>query len=236
MHIHQVTAMVSLQINVRLKWFGKATLTPDRTIYWSYDWLRFGERATDRQCLLRSPKAVAYCDRSFLLLVGHRTIGRTRGRAINNDWRRSIATSIVGNRTTSGSHKRSIVWSIVAPDDRSYDQSWNSATDSVTRRMGSDLNPGNISTYYSVNEQSIGGTTGRKVANPVVRLIVRPLTIWNTCSRFQVLSMTIDLVATDLPLAITRDLCDQSYDLCDQSYVLSTICPRLHYFSIAGRS
>ena len=34
---------------------------------------------------------------------------------------------IVGNRTTSGSHKRSIVRSIVAPDDRSYDQSWNSA-------------------------------------------------------------------------------------------------------------
>ena len=35
---------------------------------------------------------------------------------------------IVGNRTTNGSHKRSIVRSIVAPDDRSYDQSWNSAT------------------------------------------------------------------------------------------------------------
>ena len=33
----------------------------------------------------------------------------------------------VGNRTTSGSHKRSIVRSIVAPEDRSYDQSWNSA-------------------------------------------------------------------------------------------------------------
>ena len=45
------------------------------------------ERATDRQCLLRSPEAVAYCDRSFLLMVGHRTIGRTRGRAINNDCR-----------------------------------------------------------------------------------------------------------------------------------------------------
>ena len=33
----------------------------------------------------------------------------------------------VGNRTTSGSHKRSIVRSIVAPEDRSYDQYWNSA-------------------------------------------------------------------------------------------------------------
>ena len=72
-----------------------------------------GERATDRQCLLRSPEAVAYCDWSFLLVVGHRTIGRM----INND------------RTTSGSHKRSIVQPIVAPDDRSYDQSWNSAAE-----------------------------------------------------------------------------------------------------------
>ena len=36
---------------------------------------------------------------------------------------------IVGNRTTSGSHKRTIVRSIVAPDDRSYDQSRNSATE-----------------------------------------------------------------------------------------------------------
>ena len=84
--------------------------------------------------------------------------------------------------------------------------------------MGSDLNPRNISTFYSVSEQSIGGTTGRKVARPVARLIVRPLTIWNRL--LQVLNLTIDLVATDLPISIT-------YDLCDQSYVLSTMCLRL---------
>ena len=60
--------------------------------------------------------------------------------------------------------------------------------------MGSDLNPRNISILYSVSEQPIGGTTGRKVARPV-------------------LNMNIDLVATDLPLAITHNLCDQSYDL-----------------------
>ena len=141
---------------------------------------------------------------------------------------------IVGNRTTSGSHKRSIVRSIVAPDDLSYDQSWNYATDSVGRRMGSDLNPTNISTCYSVSEQSIGGTTGRKVARPVARLIVRPLTVWN--SRLQVLNMAIDLVATDLPLAITHDLFDTSYVLCDQPYVLSTIGPRFQHVSIGGRS
>ena len=45
------------------------------------------------------------------------------------------STTIGEDRTTSGSHKRSIVRSIVAPDDRSYDQSWNSATDSVGRHM-----------------------------------------------------------------------------------------------------
>ena len=77
--------------------------------------------------------------------------------------------------------------------------------------MGSDLSPRNISTFYSVSEQPIGGTTDRKVARPVARLMVRPVTIWN--SRFQVVNVTIDLVATDLPLAITHDLCDQSYDL-----------------------
>ena len=84
--------------------------------------------------------------------------------------------------------------------------------------MGSDLNHRNISTFYIGSEKSIGGTTGRKVARPV-------------------LNMTIDLVATDLPLAeITHDLCDQSYDLCHQSYVLSTIGPPFQQFSIAGRS
>ena len=110
---------------------------------------------------------------------------------------------------------------MVAINVRSYDQSWPPTIDRT-------INLGIL------REQSIGGATGRKVARPVARLIVRPLTIWN--SRFQVLNMTIDLVATDLPIAITHDLCDHSYDLCDQSYVLSSICPRLQHFSIAGRS
>ena len=92
-----------------------------------------------------------------------------------------------------------IVRLVAVINDRSYDRSWpptiDRMTNSVGRRMGSDLNPRNISTCYSVSEQPIGGTTGRKVARPVARLIVRPLTIWN--SRFQVLNMTIDLVATD---------------------------------------
>ena len=118
---------------------------------------------------------------------------------------------IEGNRTTSGSHKRSIVRSNVAPTiDRT-------------------INRGILHI-----KQSIGRANGRKVSRPVARLIVRPLTIWN--SRFQVLNMTIDLVATYLPLAITHDLCDQSYDLCRQAYVLSSIYQRLKKKSIAGRS
>ena len=68
----------------------------------------------------------------------------------------------------------------------------------------------------------------------MARLIVRPLTIWN--SRFQVLNMTIDLVVTDLPITITHDLCHQSYDLCHQSYDRSTIGPSFQHFSIAGRA
>ena len=124
------------------------------------------------------------------------------------------STPIGEDRTTSGSHTPSI--------------------NSVGRRMGSDVNPRNISTFYSVSEQPIGGTNGRKVARPVARLIVRPLTIWN--SRFQFLNITIDLVATDLPLEITHVLCDQSYDLCNQSYDRSTIGPPFQHFSIAGRS
>ena len=130
------------------------------------------------------------------------------------DWSYARSTTIGEDRTTSGSQKRSIVRSIV-------------------RSIASGIVWG-VSTFYIVSEQPIGGTTGRKVARPVARLIVRPLTIWN--SRFQVLNMTIDLVATDLPLAITHDLCHQSYDLCHQSYVRSTIGPSFQHFSIAGRS
>ena len=131
-----------------------------------------------------------------------------------------------------------IVRLVEAINDRSYARSWPLTIDrminSVGRRTGSDLNHRNIFTFVSVSEQPIGGTTGRKVARPVARLIVRPLTIWN--SRFKDLNMTIDLVATDLSLAITHDLCHQSYDVCHQSYVRSTIGPSFQHFSIAGRS
>ena len=228
------------------------TVTPDRTIAWSYDQLLFGERATDRQCLLRSPS---------VFLPGGRS---------SYDW------SYAWSRDQQRLEK--IVRLVVAINDRSYDRSWPPTIDrminSVGRRMGSDLNPRNISTFYSVSEQPIGGTTGRKVARAVARLIVRRLRfgiagfkIWTwpstllrlmcplrshttsatsrttyATSRTFVLRLAhhsnffrsqvgrnlvvsqvwpgfehdYDLVATDLPLAIT-------HDLCHQSYVLSTI-------------
>ena len=115
-------------------------------------------------------------------------------------------------RTINVWNKLSTDW-VHASSVNMYDQSWPPTIDRT-------INQGIL------HEQSIGGATGRKVARPVAGLIVRPLTIWN--SRFQVLNITIDLV--DLPLAITHDLCDQSYDICDQSYVLSSICPRLQHF------
>ena len=111
----------------------------------------------------------AHCGRSFLLVVGHRTIGRTRGRASNTDW------------MTRSTISKVIVRLVVAINERSYYQSWPPTIDRGV-----------------LHEQSIGGASGGKVARPVARLIVRPLTIWNI--RFQVLNMTIDLVATDLPL------------------------------------
>ena len=61
---------------------------------------------------------ISNCSKPILRLMIDRTIGRTRGRAIINDWRRSIARSIVGNRATTGSDHRPIVRSIYTFDDR----------------------------------------------------------------------------------------------------------------------
>ena len=79
-----------------------ATVTPDRTISGSYDWLRFGQGATDRQCPQRSPVPVVYRDWSL-------SFDRTRGRAITNDSRRWMALSVAGNRATIGNDHQPIV-------------------------------------------------------------------------------------------------------------------------------
>ena len=46
--------------------------------FWIVDWLRSGQGATDRQCLLRSTAAVAYGDRSPRVVAISRTIGEYR--------------------------------------------------------------------------------------------------------------------------------------------------------------
>ena len=130
-------------------------------------------------CLIvRSVAIWRTCDRSamFATIASSDRILRSvflLGGRSSNDW------SYGWSRDQQRLEK--IVRLVVAINDRSYDRSWPPTIDrminSVGRRMGSELNPRNISTLYSVSEQPIGGTTGRKVARPVARLIVRPLTI-----------------------------------------------------------
>ena len=64
--------------------------------------------------------------RSFcLLVVGHSTIGCTRVRATHNDWRRSLARSIISLE---------IVRLVVAINYRPYDQSWPPTIDRTINR------------------------------------------------------------------------------------------------------
>ncbi len=70
--------MEDILLNAIVKVAAKATGTLDRTISGSYDWLRLGQGAIDRQCLLRSPAVVAYNDRSLRVVALSRTIGEYR--------------------------------------------------------------------------------------------------------------------------------------------------------------
>ena len=111
---------------------AKATVSPDRTISGSYNWLRLGQGATDRQFFATIPSS-GRIPRSI----------STRGRAITKEWRILMAIAIVGNRATIGSDQRlmyvqrSLVtagdrWydqSIVVSCARSYEQSWHTVTD-----------------------------------------------------------------------------------------------------------
>ena len=165
----------------------------------------------------------------------------TRGCAITNDWRISMVRSIVVNRATSGSDQRPmydqllrpIARAIVASCDRAYDQSWHPTTDGTINRG-----------IQRPIERPIVASCDRSCdcrsaiihnwwchhARLVVRsrnTYLRPFTIWSC--RLEVLNMTIDIAATDVAIAIT-------HDLCHQSYVLSTIYSRFQHFSVAGRS
>ena len=136
----------------------------------SYDWLRLGQGATDRQCLLYDLQQRSHIRRSI----------STRGRAIANDWRISMTRAIVGNRATSGSDQRPmydqllrpmtdrtinrgdrIVTAgdrpIVASCDRAYDQSWHPACDRSYERSWHPM---------------IECTSNRGTRRPIVRSIV----------------------------------------------------------------
>ena len=99
---------------------------------------------------------------------------------------------IVLIRSTDRCLLRSIVRAIVASCDRRYYQSWGATIDR---------------------------TINHSIVRPLVRSIVATYdrsydqswhqTIWN--SRLEVLNLTIDLATTDFALAITHDLCHQSY-------------------------
>ena len=198
---------------------SKSTVTPYRTISGSYEWLRLGQGATDRQWLLRSPAAVAYRDRSLRMVALSRTIGEYRWQeqeivrlvvaindrcTINRDGRRPMIPSI--DRCIL----RSIVRAIVASCDRRYDQSWGATIDrTINHSIVQPLVRSIVATYDRSYDQSWHQT------------------IWNR--RLEVLNLTIDLATTDFALVII-------HDLCDQSYILSTIFRRGRAFFLRFRS
>lgn len=113
---------------------------------------------------------ISICDRIQRLLlrlvVGHRTIGGTRARAITNDWRRSIARSIVGNRATSGGDQRPIVPPIV----RSCNQSGKVVTDRTTvHEVVRQVVPPIVRSQDQLHDQSCDYLT-----RDHARLVVRP--------------------------------------------------------------
>ena len=119
-----------------------------------------------------------------------------RGRAITNDWRRSMARSIVGNSATNGSDQRPIVRSVTAPDDRSYDQSWRPTTDCTLNRgvqrpiVLSIVAPDGRS-WHLTTDRTINRWAQRSIARPIVRNIgLRPIvrSIVASCDRSYELS------------------------------------------------
>ena len=105
---------------------------------------------------------------------------------------------------------RPIVRALVAPEDRWYDQSWGETINrTINRSSVGHIVQSIVATYDRSYDQSWRQS------------------IWNR--KLEVLNMTTDLATTDCALAIT-------HDLCYQSYILSSICPRFQFFSVAGRS
>ena len=116
----------------------------------------------------------------------------TRGRAITNDWRISMARAILGNRATSGCDQRPMYDQLLHPttdlrisrDDRSYDQSWRPATDGTINRcilrpiVEQSWHPAchrsydHLASYGRAYDLSWGATIDRTINRSVVRPIV----------------------------------------------------------------
>ena len=125
---------------------------------------------------------------------------------------------------------RPIVRAIVASCDRSYEHSWYPVTENTISR----------GTRRPVVRSIVGGTIDstiyRRIVRPIVRSIVasynrsydqsRHQPIWDR--RFEVLTITMDHVATDLPLAITHDLCDQSCVVSTNYQIFQIVWSQLH--------
>ena len=105
--------------------------------------------------------------------------------------------------------------------DGAYDQSWHPNTDgTINRGMPRSIERSIVASCDRSFDQSLLPTTDRTIIRGAKRFGI---------ADYKVLNMTIDLFATDLSLAIT-------HDLCDQSYVLSTICLRFQIVLVAATS
>ena len=163
---------------------SKASVTWDHTISGSYNWLRLGQCATDRQFLLRSPAAVAYRDRSLCVVALSHTIGEYRWQepsqeivrlvvaindrcTINRDGRRAMVRSI--DRCIL----RSIVRAIVISSDRAYDQSWHPNTDgTINRGMQRSIARSIVASCDRSYDQSLLPTTDRTIIRGTKRFVI----------------------------------------------------------------
>ena len=133
----------------------------------------------------------------------------TRGRAITNDWRMSMARAIVGNCATSGSDQRPMCDQLFRPTtdrtinrvDRSYDQSWRLATDGTINRGG--RRPMVRSIVASCDwsyKQSWGATIDRTINRSIVRPIVATYDLSYNQSWHQTTDRTINRSIVRLPI------------------------------------
>ena len=195
-----------------------------------------------RRPILRS---IVATDRSSIVTTGDRWYDQSLHPAIDRTSNRGML------HVTDHTSTRVILWpsvrSIVTPDtDRTINRA-------VLRSIARSIVASCDRSLVSMTDRTINRGTKRPIVRSIVascdyrsaiirnwwchhaRLVVRsrktylrPLTILKS-QGLEVLNMTIDLVTTHFALAITHDLCDQSYGL-------STTCTRFQHFSVAGRS